>query len=134
MFNPYLTSAAPLDCSWRVHTDGITWVPVIAASIIYRGYESRVVDAMVDSGSQFTLFEGTIGARVGIDVKSGPSEQISLAAAASSARVYFHQVTLRVQRESLTTVVGFCYELTVPALPVRRGMQIDRVGELPLHA
>ncbi|MBM3752414.1 MAG: hypothetical protein FJW38_00350 [Acidobacteria bacterium] len=141
MFNPYLTSPAPLDSLWRVHTDGITWVPVIAASIIHRGYESRVVDAIVDSGSQFTLFEGTIGTRVGIDVRNGRSEQISLAAAASNARVYFHEVTLRVQRQSIRTVVGFCFELSVPALlgrhgffdhfkitfdPLRRGMQIDR--------
>lgn len=64
MFVPYQISALPVDCCWRGPALGRTWAPLVEMSILYKGSESRRMDAIVDSASQVTIFEATIGERL----------------------------------------------------------------------
>ena len=131
-----------MDSCWRGQAQGRTWAPLVEMSILYQGSESRRMDAVVDSGAQVTIFEATIGERLGINVRDCPSDRLQVATRKDESPIYFHEVTLRVARASVRIMAGFCYELTVPALlgrhgffdnfrvtfdPTRMGMQIDRV-------
>lgn len=143
MFIPYLTDTLTRATPWRTQNSGERWAPIVPTSILYREFESRVFGAMVDSGAEVTLFQASLGERLGIPVRSGPSEIYQGFTGKDAELTYFHQVRLRVAGTTITTVVGFCYALPVNALlgrvgffdhfkitfdPLRRGMQIDRAG------
>jgi hypothetical protein len=112
----------------------------VAVELSNRGYSSKRLRGIVDSGSEVTLFQGYIGDQIGLTVRSGPSHPIRLAAQSGAPLAYFHEVRMKVASGSVLIMVGFCYELGVPALlgrhgffehfrvtfdPSRMGMQIE---------
>lgn len=142
MFQPYTPGVLPLDCSWRGRSQGLTWEPRLDVSILYKGFESNRVRALVDSGSVLTIFDASLGERLQIPIRSGPSERLQGFSRSDDTVVYLHDVQMRLAGTSVFTRVGFCYGLPVTALlgrhgffehfrvtfdPKRRGMQIDRV-------
>lgn len=89
-----------------------------------------------------TIFDASVGERLGIPIRSGPSERLQGFAKTDDTLVYFHEVPLLVAGASVKTKVGFCFNLPVTALlgrhgffehfhvtfdPKRMGMRIDRV-------
>lgn len=132
----------PLNCSWRGASNGVAWEPRLDVSIAYTGFESNRIRALVDSGSVTTIFDASVGERLGIPIRSGPSERLQGFARTDETLVYFHEVLMLVAGASVRTKVGFCFNLPVTALlgrhgffdnfrvtfdPPRMGMRIDRV-------
>jgi hypothetical protein len=144
VFQPYTSRAIDASYCWRSITDGQIWAPLLDVSIIYRGYESGGLKGVVDSGATVTVIEASIGERLGIPVRSGPTDRLAGFMQNDDATIYFHHIQLRVAGASVRTRAGFCYGLPVQALlgrhgffdhfkitfdPLRRGMQIDRIAE-----
>ncbi len=142
MFQPYTSGVLPLDCSWRGPSNGLTWEPRLDVSLAYKGFESNRIRALVDSGSVATIFDASVGERLGIPIRSGASERLQGFSKTDDTLIYFHDVQLLVAGASVRTKVGFCFGLPVTALlgrhgffehfrvtfdPARMGMQIDRV-------
>jgi hypothetical protein len=48
------------------------WRPVLTVQIIHNHAKSKRFDAIVDSGSDYCLFDANIGASIGIKIISGP--------------------------------------------------------------
>ena len=142
MFQPYTSGVLPLGCLWRGASNGLTWEPRLDVSIAYRGFESNRIRALVDSGSVITIFDSSVGERLGIPIRSGPSERLQGFSRTDDTLVYFHEVLMLVAGTSVRTKIGFCFGLPVTALlgrhgffehfrvtfdPARMGMRIDRV-------
>jgi len=143
VFQPYSINTLARDRCWRILSDGKTWEPLLEASILHDGFESRRFRAIVDSGAEVSLFEASMGAQLGLRIKDGPMESLQVASSAGGAAVYFHRVRLNIAGHVLEIWGGFCYDLAVPALlgrhgffenfkvtfdPKRKGMQVDRVS------
>ena len=143
MFQPYATRAIDASYCWRGITDGQIWAPLLDISVIYRGYASGVLKGVVDSGATVTVIEASIGERLGIPVRSGPTDRLTGFTQSDDATIYFHHIQLHVAGTSVRAMAGFCYGLPVQALlghqgffdhlkvtfdPLRRDMQIDRAS------
>lgn len=142
MFEAYSIGEIPRDRCWRARSNGQTWEPFLPVVLTHAGFVSARLHALVDSGSEVTLFQGYIGEQIGLKVRSGPSYKIRTASGDGGALAYFHEVQLKLPIGSIRIMAGFCYELGVSALlgrhgffehfrvtfdPSRRGMLIDRV-------
>ena len=88
------------------------------------------------------IFDASVGKRLGIPIRSGPSERLQGFSKTDDTVVYFHEVLMLVAGASVRSKIGFCFGLPVTALlgrhgffehfrvtfdPLRMGMRIDRV-------
>lgn len=65
---------------------------------------------LIDSGADWCIFHATIGEQLGLDIKSG--RKVTFHGTSGEEQVaYFHQVNFYVGGISMTTLVGFSYEL-----------------------
>jgi hypothetical protein len=52
------------------------WRPVLTVQIIHNHAKSKRFDAIVDTGSDYCLFDANIGASIGIKIISGPGRSV----------------------------------------------------------
>jgi hypothetical protein len=67
-------------------------------------------EALVDSGSDYTIFPSVIGEIIGIDIEAGKRELISGVVAEESRPIYFHNLQLSIE-------VGRRFEARVAFMP-----------------
>jgi hypothetical protein len=94
--------------------------PVLAVRVIGPG-SARILDGLLDSGSDDTIFPAWVGALVGLDLTSIPEHEITLAGRQRPILARFVQVQLRISDGVQETyewpaIVGF-----VP-VPMRRAL------------
>lgn len=90
MFIPYLTDTLASNAPWRTPSRGERWVPIVPTFIRSKGFESRVFGAIVDSGAEDTLIQASPGERLGIPVRSRPSEIYQGFTGNDAELIYFH--------------------------------------------
>ncbi|OQX52329.1 MAG: hypothetical protein B5M53_08910 [Candidatus Cloacimonas sp. 4484_209] len=88
--------------------------PVIPIEII-NSSKSVTLYALIDSGSDYCIFHGSIGEQIGIDVKSGVPQEI-IGIKNQPIKVYFHEVSLIIGGYKSQCNVGFApeFDQTVP--------------------
>ena len=72
------------------------------------GRESVVVEAKIDTGSSFCVFERSVGERLGLDIEAGRSVNISTVT--GSFRAYAHEVTLMTEDFEVSAEVYFAQD------------------------
>src|SRR5262249_43357905 len=96
-------------------------MPVLGVSIIYGHAESKRIEAVVDSGSDFCLFHASIGTALGMNLESGAARPLRGVVGGVEDKVYYHQVKIRVLGSIVSTVAGFSSRLAVAAILGRIG-------------
>ena len=79
--------------------------PVIPISLIYKKKPLRY-EALIDSGSDYTLFPSTLGKKLGINVESGKRESVS-GVSGSALNIYFHNVFIEIAGYKFKVYAGF---------------------------
>jgi hypothetical protein len=88
------------------------WRPILTVKLIHHHATSTRFDAVVDTGSDYCLFDANIAARIGIKVVSGPEGDVGGIIGRSSGRVYYHNVKLVVGTDIVDIKAGFSWDLT----------------------
>jgi len=97
------------------------WRPVLNVLILYNRKRSKVFEAIVDTGSPYSLFNAQIGETLGMDVRGGIEGPLSGVIGGAKGSVYYHNVRLYAAGEYLDIRAGFSYELSVSALLGQNG-------------
>ena len=88
------------------------WRPVLPVQIIHNHATSKRFEAVVDTGSDYCLFQAEIGASIGIKVNNGPEGDLGGVISGPRSKVYFHTVKLKVGSDILEIKAGFCWDLS----------------------
>jgi hypothetical protein len=89
------------------------WRPVLPVQIISGNHAaSKRFEAVVDTGSDYCLFNAMIGASIGIKIDSGSEGDLGGVIAGPRSKVYFHNVKLVVASEIVDIKAGFCWDLS----------------------
>jgi hypothetical protein len=102
----------------------LAWVPLLAVKIDYPAKHSppsKRFEAVVDSGSQHTLFHSDIGKSIGIRVEKGIEASISGVVGGVKSPAFFHDVGLYVGADIIRIRAGFCDKLPVAGILGRLG-------------
>lgn len=70
------------------------WRPVLLVQIIHNHASSKRFEALVDTGTDYCLFDARIGAAIGIKINNGPEGDVGGIIAGAKSKVYFHNVKL----------------------------------------
>ena len=71
-----------------------------------------MVEAYVDSGSFYAIFEAKVAKRLGIHMEAGQHTQVTTGTG-QEIRIYLHHVGLRIGEEHFTAIVAFSDELGI---------------------
>ena len=77
---------------------------------------SKRFEAIVDTGSDYCLFEARIGETIGMKIKSGPEGNLGGVIAGPIGKVYYHNVKLLVGADMVDIKAGFSWDITVNLL------------------
>jgi hypothetical protein len=89
------------------------WRPVLPVQIISPNRAtSKRFEAVVDTGSDYCLFNAMIGASIGIKIDTGPEGDLGGVITGPRSKVYFHNVKLVVASEVIDIKAGFCWDLS----------------------
>lgn len=88
------------------------WRPILTVKLIYNHATSKRFDAIVDTGSDYCLFDANIGALIGIKVVNGPEGDLGGIIAGSRGRVYYHNVKLVVGADIVEIKAGFSWDIS----------------------
>lgn len=83
--------------------------PIIPLEIINASQSTRIY-ALIDSGSDYCMFQGSLGQQIGIDVKNGKLEEI-IGIMNKPIKVYFHKIELKIGGWRFPCFAGFSFEL-----------------------
>jgi hypothetical protein len=89
-----------------------TWRPILPVQIIHNHATSKRFEAIVDTGSDYCLFDANIGALLGIKIVSGPVGPVGGIIPGSRGKVYFHNVKLVVGADIVEIKAGFSWDIT----------------------
>lgn len=92
------------------------WRPVLTVQIIHNHAKSKRFDAIVDTGSDYCLFDANIGASIGIKIISGPEGPLGGIIPGARGKVYYHNVRLVVGADIVDIKAGFSWDLTANIL------------------
>ncbi len=84
--------------------------PVIPIELTFKDKRVRY-GALVDSGADFCMVDGTIGEFLGIDVRAGVHEVFGGVEESKGLEVFFHTLTLGVGGLEYETAIGFSYDI-----------------------
>jgi hypothetical protein len=88
------------------------WRPVLTIQLIHNHATSKRFEALVDTGTDYCLFDARIGASIGIKVNNGPEGDLGGIVPGAKSTVYFHNVKLVVATEMVEIKAGFSWDLT----------------------
>jgi hypothetical protein len=98
------------------------WMPMLPVCVSYgHGAKTPRIEALIDSGSQDTLFHSSIGRSLHIPIEKGPRFDIGGIAKGVKISVYYHDIRLWIGAEVVKIKVGFCEEMSVSAILGRKG-------------
>lgn len=100
------------------------WIPIlnVRVSATQQSQPTRLVEAVVDSGSPDTLFHAEIAESIGITVDHGIAvPRLGGIVKNQQMTVYFHDVYLHVGAEIIKIKAGFSDALSVAGILGRRG-------------
>jgi hypothetical protein len=84
------------------------WRPVLTVQIISQAHAtSKRFEALVDTGTDYCLFDARIGASIGIRVNDGPEGDVGGIIAGAQSKVYFHNIKLVVGADIVDIQAGF---------------------------
>ncbi len=84
--------------------------PIIPFKILI-GKKELNYAALIDSGADFCIFDAEIGEYLGVDVRSGRSEEFGGIQERGGARAFLHDVVLNVGGLEYKTTIGFSYDI-----------------------
>ena len=84
--------------------------PIIPVEFTYRDRKIRY-GALVDSGADFCMLDGTIGEFLGIDVRSGMREVFGGVEESKGSEAFFHPLVLNIGGFEYEVMVGFSYDI-----------------------
>ena len=90
----------------------LIWRPILPVKIIYGHAVSKRFEAIVDSGSDYCLFEAGIGEQIGIKIKSGSEGDLGGVISGPRTKVYYHNIKLMVGTDVVEIKAGFPPDLT----------------------
>ena len=90
----------------------IAWRPVLTIQLIHNHATSKRFEALVDTGTDYCLFNARVGASIGIKVNNGPEGELGGIVAGSRSKVYFHTVKLVIATEIVEIKAGFSWDVT----------------------
>jgi len=85
------------------------------------GAKTSRIEALVDSGSDDTLFNASIADALKIKLEKGPMSKLGGIAVGAQIDVYYHKVKLWVGIDVVEIVAGFSRQMSVGAILGRRG-------------
>ena len=89
------------------------WRPILPVQIISSNHaKSNRFEAVVDTGSDYCLFNAMIGARIGIKIENGSEGDLGGVIGGLRSKVYYHNVKLVVATEIIEIKAGFSFDLT----------------------
>lgn len=88
------------------------WRPMLSVQLIYNHATSKRFEALVDTGTDYCLFDAHIGASIGIKVNNGPEGELGGIVLGSRSKVYFHNVKLVVGADIVEIKAGFSWDIT----------------------
>ena len=83
--------------------------PVIRIEVIHKNNKLETF-ALIDSGADFCLFQGSIGKYIGLDVASGEKKSL-LGIKQEPVLIYFHNILLRISGQEIPCYTGFSFDL-----------------------
>ena len=83
--------------------------PIIPVKIINGSQEAKVY-ALIDSGSDYCIFQGSLGQEIGLDIKNGREEEI-IGIKNQPIKIYFHNIKLGVGGHIFSCSAAFSSEL-----------------------
>ncbi|MFH0803521.1 MAG: hypothetical protein V1877_00145 [Candidatus Tagabacteria bacterium] len=84
--------------------------PIIPVKITI-GKKELNYTALIDSGADFCIFDAEIGEYLGIDIRSGRSEEFGGIQERGGAKAFLHNVVLNIGGWEYKTIVGFSYDI-----------------------
>ncbi len=94
---------------------GNRFLPVVPVRIIYKHKVGRLLNALIDSGSDMNLFPAGYGELLGIPIKKGKTIDIT-GIGSIAIKAYRWEVKLYVGSTSFITTIDFSYEQQIPLL------------------
>jgi hypothetical protein len=88
------------------------WRPILPVKIIYGHATSKRFVALVDTGTDYCLFDALIGASIGIKIDKGPEGDLGGIIAGAKSKVYYHNIKLVVGADIVEIKAGFSWDLT----------------------
>src|SRR5262245_21344865 len=85
---------------------------ILTVQIIHSHATSKRFEAIVDTGSDYCLFNANIGASIGIKIVNGPEGPLGGIISGSRGKVYYHNVKLVVGQEIIEIKAGFSWDIT----------------------
>jgi len=89
---------------------------MLPVQIIHHHAKSKRFDALVDTGTDYCLFDAMIGASIGIKINNGPEGDVGGIIAGARSKVYFHNVKLIVGADIVEIKAGFSFDITANLL------------------
>jgi hypothetical protein len=88
------------------------WRPVLQIQIIHNHAQSKKFEALIDTGTDYCLFDAFIGASIGIKIDKGAEGDVGGIITGAKSKVYFHNVKLVIGTEMVDIKAGFCWDTT----------------------
>ncbi len=80
--------------------------------IIHHHATSKRFEALIDTGTDYCIFDAMIGASIGIKIDNGAEGDLGGIIAGVQSKVYFHNVKLVVGTDVVDIKAGFCWDVT----------------------
>ncbi len=82
--------------------------PIIDISLKGKDGTDIIYSVLVDSGADYSLFHGSIGEQLGLNVKKGKPLGF-YGTSGRSQTAYFHEITFKIEDQEVKSWIGFCY-------------------------
>ena len=98
------------------------WMPYLPVRLsVTDGTPTPRIEALIDSGSAYTLFRADIGLALGLDVTGGIHTVTGGIVSGQAIDMYFHDVTLWLGADVIDITAGFSPQMSIGAILGRRG-------------
>jgi len=88
----------------------------LTVKVIHNHASSKRFDAVVDTGSDYCLFDALIGASIGVRITDGREGPLGGIIPGAKGKVYYHNVKLVIGQEMVEIKAGFSWDLTANVL------------------
>ena len=105
----------------RLEPDPVTklndaWKPVLQVLIWYNHKRSGLLESIVDTGADHTIFDAQIGDDLGIPIRKGREVPFTGVAMGTRTVGYLHKVTLTVAAQTYEAPIIFAYDISATGI------------------
>ena len=98
------------------------WTPLLKVRVSFNHQNTPTLQAYVDSGSPYCLFNSAVADFLHIDLKKGSESSLGGVVSGQRELLYFHRVSLTIENNWVIEVLGgFSKKLSVAAILGRTG-------------